>query len=449
MLNVMKKFLLLSFTFLIFPYSGFAEDTLTITTYYPSPYGVYRELRAKRMAIGENYTSGANYTWQDTESGSGEIDFDADLVVEGNVGIGTVNPASNLHIASSTGMALEYLTAGDNSQTGIFFVTNYLSSADYAGIGIRTDGSLALTGGASIASPNMVINNSGNVGIGTTSPGAMLQIGAGTGSLHVLTPGLLLKNSTSYERSIMEIHDPTGANRLVIQTLADTSYIASLDAKPIAFQTSGGNVGIGTGSPEAKLHISAGDNSFVKFGPNATYGAFLVVGTGAAVGDCLPASGRAVILSSSGNLHLDAGTGKNVYIGWLTAAATYISGSWYGSSDQRLKKNIQTIPDSKGLVAINKLNPVSYTRIDNPGGGTQLGFVAQQVQSIFPELVSNSAATTLTPGGTLAINYIGLLPPIVKAIQELKKQNEILQVENKQQDSRIKKLEVKLNKSCK
>ncbi|MFA5346456.1 MAG: hypothetical protein WC315_09320, partial [Candidatus Omnitrophota bacterium] len=48
----------------------FAEDTLTITTYYPSPYGVYRELRAKRIAIGDDYIDGANYTWQDTESGS-------------------------------------------------------------------------------------------------------------------------------------------------------------------------------------------------------------------------------------------------------------------------------------------------------------------------------------------------------------------------------------------
>ena len=39
--------------------------------------------------------------------------------------------------------------------------------------------------------------------------------------------------------------------------------------------------------------------------------------------------------------------------------------------------------------------------------------------AIFPQLVSTTSATALTPGGTLGLNYIGLISPIVSAIQAL------------------------------
>jgi hypothetical protein len=48
-----------------------------------------------------------------------------------------------------------------------------------------------------------------------------------------------------------------------------------------------------------------------------------------------------------------------------------------------------------------------------------LGFIAQQVQQLFPELVSTTSPTALTPDGTLTLNYGGLIAPIVKAIQAL------------------------------
>jgi hypothetical protein len=48
-----------------------------------------------------------------------------------------------------------------------------------------------------------------------------------------------------------------------------------------------------------------------------------------------------------------------------------------------------------------------------------LGFIAQQVQQLFPELVSTTSSTSLTPDGTLTLNYVGLISPIVAAIQAL------------------------------
>ncbi len=65
--------------------SSFAQtETITITTYYPSPFGIYNELRAKKMAIGASYYNPAGTSINDP----------ADLIVEGNVGIGTTSPHS-------------------------------------------------------------------------------------------------------------------------------------------------------------------------------------------------------------------------------------------------------------------------------------------------------------------------------------------------------------------
>jgi hypothetical protein len=98
--------------------------------------------------------------------------------------------------------------------------------------------------------------------------------------------------------------------------------------------------------------------------------------------------------------------------------ATYL-GSIFQSSDQRLKTDITSLDASSSLSAIEALNPVSYFRIDQPGTEENLGFIAQQVQQIFPQLVSTTSATALTPDGTLTLNYEGLISPIVSAIQAL------------------------------
>ena len=62
-----------------------------------------------------------------------------------------------------------------------------------------------------------------------------------------------------------------------------------------------------------------------------------------------------------------------------------------------------------------------HLQLDRSTQGTtpQLGFIAQQVQPIFPNLVSTTSPTALTPNGTLSLNYIGLISPIVSAIQAL------------------------------
>ena len=92
-----KSLLILIFTLLFSNYylPSFTKE-ITITTYYPSPVGIYKELRAKRMAIGDNYYNPSGYPWDS------KIPSDADLVVEGKVGIGTNDPEKELHVAGDT-----------------------------------------------------------------------------------------------------------------------------------------------------------------------------------------------------------------------------------------------------------------------------------------------------------------------------------------------------------
>jgi hypothetical protein len=149
----------------------------------------------------------------------------------------------------------------------------------------------------------------------------------------------------------------------------------------------GGSVGIGTTTPYSRLEV---------FGPDAasSTSAFAVVNT---------SSSTVFAVFDGGNAQL--------------------SGTLTQSSDQRLKTNIQALDGSSSLAEINALNPVTFNWIDpNQDARPQLGFIAQQVQGIFPSLVSTTSATALTPGGTLGLNYIDLISPIVAAIQELDKE---------------------------
>lgn len=83
----------------------------------------------------------------------------------------------------------------------------------------------------------------------------------------------------------------------------------------------GGNVGIGTTSPAEKIHVSAGNNSYALFGPNSSWNSYLYVGAG----PDKTASGRAQAISTNGNLHLDAGTGQQIYIGYYNSSNTFIA----------------------------------------------------------------------------------------------------------------------------
>lgn len=94
-------------------------------------------------------------------------------------------------------------------------------------------------------------------------------------------------------------------------------------------------------------------------------------------------------------------------------------------SDFSVKKNIQ--PINYGLETIMQLNPVSFEYKDgwkNYGKGTQIGFIAQEVQNVLPN------STFITPKtGKMGYNEIDLVPILVKAVQEQQEEIDSLKKE--------------------
>ncbi|MCF2491456.1 tail fiber domain-containing protein, partial [Dyadobacter sp. CY347] len=97
------------------------------------------------------------------------------------------------------------------------------------------------------------------------------------------------------------------------------------------------------------------------------------------------------------------------------------------TSDARLKRNIHAFQNGLGIVS--KLNPVSYekkaTIADSVYNKSEIGFIAQEVQKILPQLIREGKDADKT----LALDYNSLIPVLTRAIQEQQKQIEMLTAE--------------------
>jgi hypothetical protein len=154
----------------------------------------------------------------------------------GNVGIGTTNPIYKLQIAGST-----YVNGG----------TMFLDSGEYIRWGnsaqsIRgvNDTSLEFVAGSST---RMYVSASGNVGIGTTTPGSKLEIaGALGGTIGVGGSTFRLINTDTFNYASITA-GITGVSNSGMQFSTDGTAKMVID--------SSGNVGINTTSPSAKLQV--------------------------------------------------------------------------------------------------------------------------------------------------------------------------------------------------
>ncbi|MFZ3186024.1 MAG: tail fiber domain-containing protein [Pseudomonas sp.] len=100
---------------------------------------------------------------------------------------------------------------------------------------------------------------------------------------------------------------------------------------------------------------------------------------------------------------------KLLYAPKSTVSASLLEGPSIITSDQSLKSNIQPIRDS-----LNKINQLSgYTFRWNETGKPDMGVVAQEVNDVFPALVSRDE------DGKLMVRYQNLLAPLIEASKEL------------------------------
>lgn len=101
------------------------------------------------------------------------------------------------------------------------------------------------------------------------------------------------------------------------------------------------------------------------------------------------------------------------YYGGIAAGRLWTAQGVLAGSDLRLKNEIVTIPSALAKVAA--LRGVTFnwnTVVDGTSAGRESGLIAQEVEAVFPEVVTDG------PDGFKGINYNGLIGLLVEAIKE-------------------------------
>lgn len=95
-------------------------------------------------------------------------------------------------------------------------------------------------------------------------------------------------------------------------------------------------------------------------------------------------------------------------------------------SDARLKESIEPLNKHGALLErIDRIETVSFVMKDDKDKRTEFGVIAQQLETVFPELVH----TAKDEMGTKSVNYVGLIAPMIEATKELKDENAALKTE--------------------
>lgn len=119
-----------------------------------------------------------------------------------------------------------------------------------------------------------------------------------------------------------------------------------------------------------------------------------------------------LFMSPFGTVFFQNASGAGVYM-------IYGATSWTSTSDIT-KKNV-TGRIENGLAKINTLTPATFTWKNDETNTPQVGLIAQEVQQVLPEVVSDNGE------GVLGVRYAEVIPLLVAAIQELTARLEALE----------------------
>ena len=225
------------------------------------------------------------------------------------------------------------------------------------------------------------------------------------------------------------------------------------------------------------FQASSAGNDFAGYFSGRTYvSSSLVVGTSetpsnASVTINSPASiGNSILLvntNSSGNgIQANySGSPANYYAVWGIAPASgsnqagyfsgnvTVSGTFSNPSDERLKENINpisSVTDKIMLVNVNTYNfKKEFSNLNLPQV-KQYGFLAQNLQKIFPELVQTVVDKSKGENNLFeykTVNYLGMIPILTKALQEEHTQRIQSEQELKDLKQRLQKIEALLSQN--
>jgi hypothetical protein len=357
--------------------------------------------------------------------------------------------------STGTGGFSSITTTASVTGGGAVVVRDAASTYNVSGIELYTGGS-----------ERMRIDSSGNVGIGTGSPGYKLVVSAAsnTNPIAVIsgsTKGLRLGADTN--GGIIEGVDNTGVGSFQPLTLggADIRFTTSTTERMRI--TSAGNLLLGTTTAgDTGFTIGTGTLSYVGGGTaqinnyrssslelvqrTAGYGIDFFCGAGSyagkfdssgnllvgktavaatVVGAELAASGRigsTLAGSTNATSTLEVySTGAAAYRFFVDMGGTVnaTSATISAISDIRLKENVRDL--DAGLDTILALKPRRFDWKEGKGKDVRddMGFIAQEVETVLPELVGGWKAGEGEPDDLKSVKAGDLIPVLVKAIQEL------------------------------
>jgi hypothetical protein len=227
-----------------------------------------------------------------------------------------------------------------------------------------------------------------------------------TGSKIQVLSDLNLNNTSIYSSgSVLN----SGTSAVTISTISTVSYISSISyISSLSYISTFSTVYL-----NQPISTIGGSNTYISVNDSASTISFIHAGTPSLQ---LTSTGMLEYISSSTHLS----TGVTIH-GYLYVSESGFAKQFVSLSDKTLKTNIK--PFFTTINDVLKLEPrtFNWTTTHEP----DLGFIAQDVHAVWPQLVMQN------PNGTLGLAYSRFVPLLLESIREL--------------DARLKKVEARLN----
>ena len=309
-----------------------------------------------------------------------------------------------------------------------------------------------VTGDMTVDTNTLKVDSTNNrVGLGTASPTAQLHIVGDDTSNQVIIENTATSASSAPDLMLLRTSTSSAADNDVIGRI-DFAGLNDANEQINYFTISARIDDASDGSENGMLRLQhIKDGSYVE--PVVINGSGNVsIGTdsdsqASGVGVKLLTAGRVFSVTDSGsgecfsNYQTGSSAGYKFYVansGTIFSTSTSIS----SISDERLKENIKDL--DKGLTDILKLKPRTFDWKEGEGSGEKnvSGFIAQECEEAgFDEFVGSFKHDTLSDAKSFG--YGGLVPSLVKAIQELSAKNDALETQVADLITRVKALEAK------